>query len=67
MYLLEYDNVELYNKFISFNSGTYENISSSDVEMFNYMKSLLVVEALFVVEGLALTNVNYKFTFNYQL
>lgn len=67
MYLLEYDNVELYNKLISFNSGTYENISSSDVEMFSYMKSLLVVEALFVVEGLALTNVNYKFTFNYQL
>lgn len=66
MYLLEKDNVELYNK-ISFNSGTYENISSSDVEMFNYIKSLLVVEALFVVEGLALTNVNYKFTFNYQL
>lgn len=66
MYLLEKDNVELYNK-ISFNSGTYENISSSDVEMFNYMKSLLVVEASFVVEGLALTNVNYKFTFNYQL
>lgn len=27
--------------------------------MFNYIKSLLVVEALFVVEGLALTNVNY--------
>lgn len=43
----------------SFNSGVHDNISLSDVQKFNYLKSLLVGEALSVEEGLALTNVNY--------
>jgi hypothetical protein len=43
----------------SYSSGIHENISLSDVQKFNYLKTLLVGEALPVVEGLALTNANY--------
>lgn len=43
----------------SFNIGVHDNISLSDVQKFNYFKSLLLGEALSVVEGLALTNANY--------
>ncbi|XP_062616210.1 uncharacterized protein LOC134277925 [Saccostrea cucullata] len=43
----------------SFSSGIDENVSLSNVQKFNYLKSLLLGEALLVVEGFTLTNANY--------
>ena len=44
----------------SFDSAVHNNSCLNDVQKFNYLKSLLYGEALQVIQGFALTNVNYN-------
>ena len=54
------NNIEWQSFWDSFESAVHMNPSLLDIQKFNYLKSQLGGEASHTIDGLALTNANYK-------